>query len=184
MMINTTLKLAITLCLLFLSACNASHNIIPFTAEAADPEQAAVYVYRPSAMPNAMYSPDLYINDEFRLSIKNGTNTRLTLAPGEYKFSLQFENNFADNDGFSLTLEKGKNYYIAINTSLKIKSAINYEPYRRSFNLVNVDESRAINEIADCCINTKQKASTETVTDKKTATQGFSIDKTQNPFSH
>ena len=88
------LKIALTLCLLFLYACNTSHNIKPFTPQLADSEQASVYIYRPPTMSNAIYSPDLYINDEFKLAIKNGMNTRLALAPGEYKFDINPEQDY------------------------------------------------------------------------------------------
>lgn len=180
------LKIALTLCLLFLYACNTSHNIKPFTPQLADSEQASVYIYRPPAMSNAIYSPDLYINDEFKLAIKNGTNTRLTLAPGEYKFDINPEQNYAGKTSLTLNLGKGKIHYLRVNTSLKLKSSFNYEPYQRRFYLIQAEETPAINEITDCCLNTekKLKSKAEISPHKKTAEEGFSIDKTQNPFSH
>ena len=180
------LKIALTLCLLFLYACNTSHNIKPFTPQLADSEQASVYIYRPPTMSNAIYSPDLYINDEFKLAIKNGMNTRLALAPGEYKFDINPEQDYPGKTSLTLNLGKGKIHYLRVNTSLKLKSSFNYEPYQRRFYLFQAEETRAINEITDCCLNTgkKLKSKAEISPHKKTAGEGFSIDKTRNPFSH
>jgi hypothetical protein len=145
-----------------------------------------VYIYRPFATSNAMYSPDLYLNDEFKLSIKNGKNVGFTLPPGDYKFELEPDKNYSGITRFSLNLSAGNTYFIRVNTSLKIKSALTYEPYKRSFDLTKVDEQLALKEIAECCMATNIKSNTdqETKTVKKQTVEEFSVDKTQNPFSH
>ena len=75
--------------LFVLTACSTTDNVKLFTSQIAADNQAVVYIYRPFVTSNMMYSPDLYINDEFKLSIKNGKNTPLLLAPGENKFELE-----------------------------------------------------------------------------------------------
>ena len=172
--------------LFFLAACSTTNNATLFTPQIAADNQAVVYIYRPSAISNAIYSPDLYINKELKLSIKNGINARLILLPGDYKFQLEPDKNYSGITSFSLNLRAGSTTFIRVDTSLKIKSALTYEPYQRSFNLTRVDEQRAKKEIAECCMveNRKSKTSQETTTVKKQTEDGFSVDKTQNPFSH
>jgi hypothetical protein len=172
--------------LFFLVACSTTKNVKPFTAQPAADNQAVVYFYRPSAMSNAIYSPDLYINDEFKLPIKNGKNTRFTLPPGHYNFALEPDKNYSGISSIALNLSAGSTCFIRIDTSLKIKSAAKYEPYQRSFNLTEVEKQLAVKEIAECCMveNTKSKTDQETKKDIKQNDEGFSVDKTQNPFSH
>lgn len=138
-------------------------------------------------MSNAMYSPDLYINDEFKLSIKNGKNLRLEIVPGDYTFTLKFDKNYTEATEISLRLSSGKTYYIRVDTSLKIDSATRYKPYQRRFNMIEVDENPALNQITKCCLNnsteTKNTKKPESNNEKNSGHQ-FSIDKTQNPFSH
>ena len=133
-----------------------------------------------------MYSPDLYINDEFKLSIKNKINARFTLPPGHYKFELEPEKNYSGKSRFSLNLSANSTYFARIDTSLKIKSTLTYQPYQRIFYLTRVDEQLAVKEIAECCMaaNIKSNTDQETKTVKTQTEEGFSVDKTQNPFSH
>ena len=145
-----------------------------------------IYIYRPFATSNAIYSPDLYINDEFKLSIKNGAVTHFTLPPDHFKFELEPDKNYSGLTRFSLNLTAGSTHFIRVDTTLKIKSALTYEPYKRSFNLTKVENQLAVKEITECCMdnNKKSKTGDETKTVKKQAEDGFSIDKTQKPFSH
>ena len=145
-----------------------------------------VYLYRPFATSNAIYSPDLYINDEFKLSIKNGNVTHFTLPPGHFKFELEPDKNYSGLTSISLNLTAGSTHFIRVDTSLKIKSALAYEPYKRSFNLTKVENQLAVKEITECCMdnNIKPETDEETNTVKKQAEDGFTVDKTQKPFSH
>ena len=170
----------------FLAACSTTNNVTLFTPQIAADNQVVVYLYRPSAISNAIYSPDLYINDEFKLSIKNGKNAHFTLPPGDYKFELEPDKNYSGTTRLSLNLSAGSTTFIRVDTSLKIESALTYEPYKRSFNLTKIETKLAKKEIAECCMtkNLKPKTDQETNTVKKQTDEGFSIDKTQNPFSH
>ena len=170
----------------FLAACSTTNNVTLFTPQIVADNQVVVYIYRPSAISNAIYSPDLYIDDELKLSIKNGKNAHFTLPPGDYKFELEPDKNYSGITSLSLNLNAGSTTFIRVDTSLKIKSAPAYEPYQRSFNLTKVDQPLAVKEIAECCMaaNIKSNTDQQTNTVKKQTEQGFSVDKTQNPFSH
>ena len=151
----------------FLAACSTTNNVKLFTPQIAADNQVMVYIYRPFATSNAMYSPDLYLNDEFKLSIKNGKNVGFTLPPGDYKFELEPDKNYSGLTSLSVNLSAGSTVFIRVDTSLKIDSAPTYKPYQRSFNLTRVDEKQAKKEIAECCmtnnINSKAEQETKTV---------------------
>ena len=177
---------SLLICTFFLSACSTTKNAKLFTPQIAADDQVVIYIYRPFATANAIYSPDLYINDECKLSIKNKHSTHFTLPPGHYKFELEPDKHYFGLTSLSLTLHAGSTYFIRLDTSLKIKGALTYEPYQRSFNLSRIDEQLAVKEITKCCIATDIKSNTdqETKVVKTQAEEGFSVDKTHNPFSH
>ena len=156
---------------------------MPVTAE---PGRVVVYLYRPPVMPNAMYSSDLYINNKFKSAIENRNNVRLSLKPDEYKFEIKADKNYSALTTLSLNLNADTIYFIRVDTALKIISSTNYEPYKRSFNLIKVEEQMAVKEIAECCVikNKKIADKSEVTSIEKEPNEGFSVDKTQNPFSH
>jgi len=179
-------SLFVLFCGFMLSACSTTKNVTSFIPQAAKTGQATVYIYRPDAMANAMYSPGLTIDGEFKLYIKNGVNSQLTLSPGEHVFEFQDGRNYSELKPLSLIFKAGSLYFIRVSTTLKINSDTSYQPYVRNFRLIPINESQAVNEIAACCmafskgvVKTKKAAPAE-----KKATDGFSVDKTQNPFSH
>lgn len=180
------LKLFILHCLIYLSACSTSNSTKTFTPLSAGIDQVIVYIYRLPAISNAAYSPGLYINDEFKFAIKNGYKTHLILSPGEYKVELDPDKNYTGTTHLLLNLNAGTTYYFRVDTSLKIKSVINYALYERRFYLTTVDENLAIKQIAECCITKNKKSAipSETKSIKKETNESFSVDKTQNPFSH
>lgn len=153
---------------------------------AAETEQAIVYIYRPTEMANALYSPGLNVNGEFKLYAKNGVNSRISLTPGETTFEFQAEKKYSSLEPLSLNLESNTNYFIRVSSSLKVKNSTAYEPYARSFKLTKVDEQQAVKEISECCIDNNKKLSdpTEIKSNDESNSEGFSVDKTQNPFSH
>ncbi len=174
------------LCWFFLTACSTTNEIKTFTPSAAEPDEAIVYIYRPSEMANALYSPSLSINDEFKLYAKNSVSSRLSLAPGEYRFEFQPEKKYSDLTPLTLHLDAGTLYFVRVSSSLNINKMTTYEPYVRSFKLILMNEQQAIKEIAECCTSSNKKTADETKTDptKNNTGDGFSVDKTQNPFSH
>ncbi len=179
-------KLPLLVCILFLVACGASHETKTFTPNNVNSNNAIVYLYRPAVMSNAIYSPDLFVNKEYKLSIKNGHKTMMRLAPGQTLFEIDPDKNYSGQTELPLVLEAGNLYFIRVDTSLKIRSATSYEPYQRSFDLKSIDEKSAISQIEQCCLLHKANANEDSsISEKETSSDdGFSVDKTQNPFSH
>ena len=145
-----------------------------------------VYIYRPVAVSNALYSPDLYLNEEYKFTVKNGKKSRLNLVPGNYVFELEPGGDYKGLTKITMSLTAGKTYYIRVDTTLKINSSSNYEPYNRTFNMIKVDEILAQQQITECCLNNDSDTESPAQNkDSKDETESsFSVDKTQNPFSH
>ena len=180
------LKSPLLTCIIFLVACSASHETKTFTPHNAANDNAIVYLYRPAVMSNAIYSPDLFINKEYKLSIKNGHKTMMILAPGQTLFEIGPDKNYSGQTELPLVLEAGNLYFIRVDTSLKIRSTTSYEPYQRSFDLKSIDEKSAISQIEQCCLLHKANSDEDVSIPEKenSSDDGFSVDKTQNPFSH
>lgn len=178
-------RILLLISLLYLSACNTIDEVRSFTPEPADNDMTVVYIYRPAVMSNAIYSPELFVNGEYRLSIKNGKSSRITLTPGEYTFELEPDKNYSGSTQLALTLTAAQTYYLRLDTSLKIISATTYSPYQRVYNLLTIDETTAIDQIEQCCLAKHSPAPLASPPEEeKPALDGFSVDKTQNPFSH
>lgn len=172
--------------ILLLAACSTKSGTTTFTPSTAKPDQAVVYIYRPSEMSNALYSPGINVDGEFKLYTKNGINSQLSLSPGEHKFEFQADKRYTKLLPVTLSLEAGSITFLRVSTSLMIENATSYEPYARTFALTRVDEKTAVQEIAECCLAKAEPSedSKETKPVGEGAGEGFSVDKTQNPFSH
>lgn len=191
---NLPLKFFLLLCGFFLSACS-NNNVINadavdngdvFVPATAETDNAMIYIYRSDQMANSLYSPGLLINGEFKLYLKKGVNSRLSLAPGEYQFEIQNEKKYSELTPLSLILKAGSTYFIRVDTTLKIQDKTSYEPYLRSFTFSLQDKQQAVKEIAECCADNGKKSSNDknAAAEKQDEPEGFSVDKTQNPFSH
>ena len=107
-------------------------------------------------------------------------------------FEIEPDKKYAGVTRISTVLDSGETYYLRVDTALKIRNSLGYEPYERSFSLVEVTEQQAVEEISQCCHSASgnstddddpsgSKASTDETGSSDT---GFNVDKTQNPFSH
>lgn len=183
---NYLLKTLAIVGIFLCAACSTYVDKAVFTPATADPDQAVVYIYRPSVMSNALYSPGINIDGEFKLYAKNGINSRLVLTPGEHKFEFQADKDFTELLPVTLSLDAGSIAYIRVSTSLEIDNSVGYKPYARSFSLNTVDEVTAVKEIAECCTAKAvgSRENNQTGNKEKQTGDGFSVDKTQNPFSH
>ncbi len=171
---------------IYTTACSTLYDNSQFTPKPVSDSSATVYLYRASSVSNAVYSPELLVNDEYKLSIKNRQHSSMTLPPGKTVFEIEPNKNYSGITQLSLTLSAGRSYYIRVDTTLKLDTSVNYKPYQRSFNLIVVEESQAVTQIENCCLSVK-KASAKQETLPETGKQSgetFSIDKTQNPFAH
>ena len=137
-------------------------------------------------MGNALYSPCINVDGEFKLYAKNGINSQLSLTPGEHIFEFQADKNYTGLLPVTLSLDAGSTAYLRVSTSLKIENSVGYEPYSRSFALTHVDEVTAVKEIAECCTAKPEQSEEKNETNhaEESARDWFSVDKTQNPFSH
>jgi hypothetical protein len=180
------LKTILTIFFLFLTACTTSNNTREFAPVPLDEGQSAVYIYRPSVMANALYSPDFYINEELKFSVKNGEKSRTVLPAGNHVFKLDADNNQSNQKTLSLNLRPGETYYLRVSTTLKVHNTSSYQPYQRNYSLENIPKKNAEMEITECCMSDdKIKASEpEIPPTTKQPDDGFSVDKTHNPFSH
>ena len=175
-----------------LMACSNQQTTHAFNPASAPEDQAAIYLYRPLSTTNAFYSPDLYINDEFAYSIKSGKKIRLLLDAGTSVFEIEPDKNYSGVTRVSKNLQAGDTYYLRIDTSLKIQNTLGYEPYERSFSLVEVADKQAVAEISECCHSASNSnkdgesraGSNPSASQNDDSDTGFSVDKTQNPFSH
>ena len=93
---NYLLKTLAIVGIFLCAACSTYVDKAVFTPATADPDQAVVYIYRPSVMSNALYSPGIKVDGEFKLYAKNGTSSQLSLTPGEHIFEFQADKNYTD----------------------------------------------------------------------------------------
>lgn len=175
---------AIIVLLSALSACGTTGQG-KFTPIEVNDDQSVLYIYRPSSVSNAIYSPDIFINGEVWLSIKNAKSRHLTLNPGQYRIEIEPDKKYAGTTSISHNLDAGKIVYLHVDTKLEIKNSVKYEPYQRSFSLIEIEAPLAITQIAECCADgSTKKTSGEQETGPEDKKDKFSVDKTQNPFSH
>jgi len=162
--------LFVFLCSAALTACSNTKTSAVFTPEHSSDTETVVYIYRPGKMANAMYSPDLYINNEYRAPIKNSSYYHFTLTPGQYSFRLEGKDKISGN-----RLEK------KILLADTVYASSSYQPYQRGFTLLPVETISAEHQIAECCLN--KELSTMVKENSSGSNSAFSVDKTQNPFS-
>jgi len=174
--------LFVFLCSAALTACSNTKTSAVFTPEHSSDTETIVYIYRPGKMANAMYSPDLYINNEYRAPIKNGSYYHFTLTPGQYSFRLEGKDKISGNRLDKKILLADTVYYYRVNSTLMLNASSSYQPYQRGFTLLPVETISAENQIAECCLN--KDLSTMVKENSSGSNSSFSVDKTQNPFSH
>jgi hypothetical protein len=168
-----------------LAACSSTGASRTFTPQSAESNEAIIYFYRPFSMANAMYTPDLHINGESKLSMKNREVSRLILPVGETAIDIAPDEHYSEVNRLTLNLIAGATYFIRVDTTLKIENTPEYEPFFRGFSLVSVANDIAISEITECCTNNKKTNYAPESPSATMKTDGsFSVDKTQNPFSH
>ncbi len=156
----------------------------PSTFTAA-PEQAelgsVVYIYRPASSSNFLYSPRVIVDDDEKFSIANGDYRYIYLPAGEHVISLNPTDQYTTGAATMLTVEADARYYLRVNTLLK------FEPdsmNTRKFWIDVVDEDTAVGEIARTEYagpESPQSAAVRSGADDNQ--QGFSVDKTRDPFA-
>jgi len=132
-------------------------------------------------MSNALYSPDLLINNKRQGSVQNEQQSMLTLPSGDYTFTLETDDRFAESQPLTIKLIAGSTYFLRVNTSLSIIDTPSYQPYQRRFTITTVAQQTATQQISECCIAVSVDIKRESTAEQKS--DGFSVKKTQNPFS-
>ncbi len=150
---------------------------------------SGLYIYRPPAMANRLYSTKIVIDNNNTLPIKLGQLKHLNLKPGQHQISLLTADEFKGKHKLRLIMHAGENYYLRIKTTLKLSTDSDYKPYKRSFNLQQINETTAIAQINKCCYSRKVSNKTKAAGTKSNNVQenkgaAFSVDKTSNPFLH
>lgn len=177
----------LALCLLGLAACSNTPTTAIFTPAKAEHDRASVYVYRPSRTSNAMYAPELYINSRLRQKITNGQQVHFSLPAGEAFFELRSDSATTKPGRQMLDLRPGNTCFLRVDTSLGLDKGPGYKPYQRSFTLLEIPAEQATREIALCCSNTQKPSKAKDTAPEAGPVRdndGFTTDKTQNPFSH
>jgi hypothetical protein len=181
--------------LVILSACDRNHRKVPFVPVTVADNESILHVYRPQQMSNAMYSPDLLIDGETRTAVKAGNKYMFRIEPGKHAITLALNDGFSGKTSFDLTALAGSAYYLRVDTGLELQQGVaGYTPYARRFDLVAVEHNLAIEQITECCSleakdTGKEKpehmtGETSRSPDEENTSQGFSTDKTANPFDH
>ena len=168
----------------FLVACAPKHVV--FEAMQPSSEKGSiVYVYRPSAMANAMVSPTLLHNGEVVSELKNGTYLYRHVISGRHIFSLKLGERYKGNKRTVLDVKPNEVYFIRATSELHFEMN---KPYTRSFNLELVDSSIALHELASISDERKALSSNENEVQREATSKGgedalFSIENSRNPFS-
>lgn len=172
----------------FVAACNSSKNtFVPVEPQLSSRKSSVVYIYRPAKVANVMLTPEISIAGVKTVAMANGLYKKIDLSPGVYAVRLHAIDGSTEEVDHDLTVVKGKVHYLRVDALMSLNAGQQgYQPYQRQFELKDVPAKQAIEEIADCkdldAVAKKKsviKSESENVDDG-----GFSVDKTQNPFSH
>jgi len=170
---------------LFLTACTPKHVV--FEAMQPDSEKGSiVYVYRPSAMANAMTSPALLLNGKMISELESGSYHYSHINPGQHIISLDLGERYEGNKTIVLDVKPDEVYYIRATSDLRFQMN---KPYTRSFNLELVESSIAKRELTNIAVKRGSQLSFKVsdVQEESPAKEGeefrFSIENTRNPFS-
>ncbi len=167
-----------------LSGC--SHQTTKFVPVSANSDHSVVYLYRPNSLSNVVISPSVLVNGNKTGSIKNNTYIQYQLAPGKHRFELDVAERFDGNKQLSINLETGQVYFLRVDTELKFKKN---DLYYRRFDILKVEKSVALTEIANCQ-NVNKKRTETVVTDEPKLQEKpdperevYSISKSRDPFA-
>ena len=150
---------------------------------------SVVYVYRPTKIANVMLTPDLSIAGVEKIAMANGVYKKIYMSPGVYAVRLQEIEGSTESVEHELKVTRGQVYYLRVDASMKLDTgAQGYQPYKRKFELKNVPSKQAKKEIVHCKDMDAVKKRKPVARSENGNADGddasFSVDKTQNPFSH
>jgi len=166
--------------MLLVTACSnqASSTFVPAPQDA--DKGSIVYIYRPSDTANFMMSPKVVIDGVERFSIENGDYRYVYLKTGKHTVGLNPTDQYLTDAVLELTVETDNRYFLRVQTLLK------FEPdtmNTRKFWIEEVSETKALKEIADTGYSGPAQQSMDNKTEDAGSEQGFSVDKTRDPFT-
>ncbi len=171
-----------SLLLLVLAAAACSNREATFVAapQVAD-KGAVVYIYRPSSSTNFMLTPAVVVDGNEQFKLASGDYRYIYLNYGTHTIGLNPTDQYLTDAAISINIEAGKNYFLRVNTSLK------FEPEQmntRKFWIDEVAEGDALAEIAQTDYSgPRLEQQPATQTGAGNTDDGFSVDKTQDPFA-
>ena len=165
---------------LLMTACSNKDSV--FVAAPQDSEKGSVvYIYRPTSTTNFMYSPRVVIDGNEQFKIGNGDYSYVYLQSGAHTVGLNPTDQYITEPPVSIDVDPGKSYYLRVKTLLK------FEPDKmntRKFWIDVVDEQEALSEIVKTEYDgPKSGQSSAGQADEMDNSEGFSVDKTQDPFA-
>lgn len=168
-------------CTVILGACSNNQAVFVPAPQDAD-KGSLVYIYRPSASSNFMMSPMVVIDGNEEFKIGGGDYRYIYLQPGKHAIGLAPTDKYSTREAVSLVVEPGANNYLRVKTSLKLDQ--DKTMYTRTFWLEHVEEKTALDEIrhTDYSDPVDHQVAEKTVEDTAIH-EGFSVDKTRDPFA-
>jgi len=171
--------------LLFLMGCTSKHTVFEVIQPSSE-KGSIVYVYRPSAMANAMTSPALLFNGELISTLERNSYLYRHVTPGLHVLNLDLGERYTGIKKIVLNVRPNEVYFIRMTSELRFEMN---KPYTRIFNLEPVDSSTALHELASISVKDKSKPSIRGgevevgVSSENIEDAQFSIENTRNPFS-
>ena len=187
-------KSVVVLIMLLLVGCTT--NIATFfPAQPSNEKGSVVYVYRSSEPSSLMLAPEIEIRGAEGKqtnigTLGNGEYKLVYLMPGQYQILLDAIEYYAPGNKLMVEIKPDTVNYLRLDSSLKFETSLRYKAYVRRYNLQEVEELIALDEIASCIdVDSKPKKKNReagvTVEDalNKDDDAHFSTDKTADPFS-
>ena len=192
------IRKSIPLFFLLLTACVA-HKATFVPVQHSSEKGSAVYVYRSSKVSSLMIPPDINIKDAKGAQVKigrlnYGEYKLVYLKPGSHEIQLDAIEYYAPGKDLMIEVEPQVVNYLRMDATLKFETGLSYKPYKREFNIQEIEETIALKELASCVDvdNKPKKKSRSAEADPDVVTKEasekdeeavFSTDKTADPFS-
>jgi len=173
-------RFALLFVMLLMTACSNKESSFVAAPQAAD-RSSIVYIYRPSASSNFMMSPKVVIDDNEKFNIGSGDYRYVYLQSGSHTVGLNATDQYITDAAVTINVEADKIYYLRVNTSLKFEAE---KMNTRKFWIDVVAEEEALTEIGGTEYSgpkAQQPGAVQVDADENK--QGFSVDKTQDPFA-
>ena len=164
---------------LSIAACSGKQAVfVPAPQPSGD--DSVVYIYRPSSTANFMMSPTVVVDKREKFRIGNGEYRYVYLPGGKHELGLSPADQYLTGPAVTLSVQANNSYYLRVRSSLK------FEPdsmNTRRFWIERVSGQLAVDEIAAAEYSGPETQPMRGRFDDSAETEGFTIDKTRDPFS-